>query len=52
LQSEYSLWWKRPRGRDYPDTGGTGHWPRSLQSSRKGVSHRNDYRKDEVRPKR
>jgi aryl-alcohol dehydrogenase-like predicted oxidoreductase len=48
LQSEYSLWWKRPEEEIIP-TLETGHRSRSLQSPGKGLSRRDNHGEHEVR---
>ena len=48
LQSEYSLWWKRPEEEIIP-TLETGHRSRSLQSPGKGLSRGDNYGEHEVR---
>ena len=37
LQSEYSLWWRRPEEEDFAAAGGTGHRVRAVQSAGQGL---------------
>ena len=52
VQSEYSLWWKRPEAEVLPYAGGTRDRLRSLQSFRKGIPHRENQRGHDLRQHR
>ena len=49
VQSEYSLWWRRPEEGIVTDARGTRDRPCSLQSSGQGIPHGKDRRKYQVR---
>ena len=45
LQSEYSLWWRDPGGRDHPGARGARHRLRPVQPAGQGIPHRHDRRR-------
>ena len=42
LQSEYSLWWRKPEAEVIPTLRGTGHRVRAVQPAGQGISDRED----------
>ena len=49
LQSEYSLWWRKPEAEVIPDARGAWHRPGAIQPARQGLSHREYGREHEAR---
>ena len=52
VQSEYSLWWRKPRGGAAADARGARNRLRPVQPARKGIPDRSDRREHDVREER